>query len=93
MDTCSILLQPRSGDKYSYLNLSPFVIDQSAFEEKPELTKILYFEYYDKDTEELYYRHVYKPRDAPLVVGKHGHLNTIWELFSDYTSTLFKTNL
>jgi hypothetical protein len=51
-----------------HLNLSPFVIDENAFNDKAAIDKILYFDYFDKNNKQLTFKHVYKPAVMPLVV-------------------------
>ena len=51
-----------------HLNLSPFVIDENAFNDKAAIDKILYFDYFDKNNKKLTFKHVYKPGVMPLIV-------------------------
>ena len=94
MDSSSVLLQRKQGEKYSYLNLSPFVIDESAFDKKAELAKLLFFERYAKGTDTHRYRHVYKPDDAPVLVSsEHKHFKPLRVQFDAFSRSLFNQNL
>ncbi|MEK7256100.1 MAG: CHAT domain-containing protein, partial [Bacteroidota bacterium] len=74
LHAASVIIQRRvhpdflgDSDGSRFLNLSPFVIDESAFDEKAELAKLFFFERYEKSLDAQRYRHVYKPGDLPLV--------------------------
>jgi hypothetical protein len=92
-DSSSVLLQRKEGDKTAFLNLSPFVIDESAFDEKAELAKLFFFECYEKDAAAHRYRHIYKPGDAPLRIKDQKHFSNLRRQFDAFSQTLFQQNL
>lgn len=93
MDAASVLLQRKKGDTTAFLNLSPFVIDESAFNEKAELAKIFFFERYDREMRAECYRHVYKPGDLPLVVKEQKHFIRLRVQFDAFARSIFQKNL
>ena len=93
MDAASVLLQRKEGDTASFLNLSPFVIDESAFDEKAELAKLFFFERYEKGLDAQRYRHVYKPGDLPLVVRDQKHFKVLRAQFDAFSRSLFHQTL
>jgi hypothetical protein len=94
MDTSSVLLQRKQGGEFSYLSLSPFVIDESAFDRKAELAKLLFFERYEKSSDMQRYRHVYKPTDAPVMISSdQKHFKPLRVQFEAFSRSLFHQNL
>ncbi len=71
MDCASVILSRREAKADDFLNLSPFVIDENAFEDKGNLAKLHFFLRYDTGQKAFSYKHVYKPEDLPLVVDKN----------------------
>ncbi len=83
-----------------HLNLSPFVIDENAFNDKAAIDKILYFDYFDKNNKQLTYKHVYKPAVMPLVVqegetevGRRVLRREILGQLNAFSQLLFQQNL
>ena len=72
----------------TYLNISPFVIDQNAFDSSKELAKIYYFEVYEKGMDNLVFKHVYKPDDSLFEANSKDH-KVIMEQFDAFTLLLF----
>lgn len=93
MDASSVLLQRKNGDPRTFLNLSPFVIDESAFDAKADLAKIFFFERYDKSSNAQYYRHVYKPDDPPLIVKEQKYFKGLRAQFDAFSRSLFHKTL
>lgn len=89
MYTASVILT-RKGKK-DFLNLSPFIIDQNAFEEKTELAKLHYFEVYEKETDSFAFKHIYKPEEFSLETANNEKVyDVIKEQFNAFTQLLFK---
>ena len=83
-----------------HLNLSPFVIDENAFNDKAAIDKILYFDYFEKNNKKLTFKHVYKPSVMPLIVqegetevSKKVMHREILGQFNTFTQLLFQQNL
>lgn len=57
------------GQAESFLNLSPFVVDENAFEDNTDVAKIFFYNNYDPGQGAYVYRFVNKPEDK-LVVGE-----------------------
>lgn len=83
-----------------HLNLSPFVIDENAYNDKAAIDKILYFDHFDKTNKKLTFKHVYKPMVMPLELQegetelnrKVMHREILGQL-NAFTQLLFQQNL
>lgn len=93
MDTHAVLLQRKQDHTCGFLNLSPFVIDEGAFDKKDSLDRIFFFERYDKSSDAHHYRHVYKPSDPPLVVKQEKNFKVIYSQFDAFSLSLFNKML
>lgn len=61
LDNRSILLI--NLDNLKYLSLSPFVIDEHAFQDRAEICKLYFFSHYLKNAGIWCYKYIYKPED------------------------------
>jgi hypothetical protein len=59
MDNQSILLL--NDDDGSFLNLTPFIIDVNAFQEKTDVAKIFFVSHFDKAKNNYCFKPIYKP--------------------------------
>jgi hypothetical protein len=75
------------------LNLTPFIIDHNAFDEKAPLSKLHYFDRYQKTLDAYAYKHVYKPDDLPLIIRGESHFEIIKEQFNDFSNLVFKQKI
>lgn len=89
MDSSSVILKRKVGNSFQFLNLSPFVIDESAFDVKADLAKLFFFVGYDKDSDTLRYRHVYKSADPNLAVSDQKHFRILRTQFDALCQTFF----
>lgn len=89
LDSSSILLQ-KEGEENVFLNLSPFVIDENAFEEKATDSKLFYFDRYEKAANIFVFKHIYKPDDPPLMVGQQENYTPLREQFDAFAQLLFQ---
>ena len=89
LDNASILLMKKESlsDDSSFLNLTPFVIDENAYVEKAEDHKLFYF--HQLQAEHYYFKHIYKPEDALKDSREGSHLEPLkyqfdvfWKLLS-----------
>ena len=70
----SVILVKKQEDKLLFLNLSPFILDQNAFEERPaEIAKIYFFHHFQSDSNECYYYYSYKSEDEFMISSDFGH--------------------
>ena len=88
MDTASVILIPDDSTDERFLNLSPFVIDENAFIEKSNISKLYYFDRYEKEADAYTYKHVYKPEDIPLVVRQEMHFSIIKTQFKAFLNLI-----
>lgn len=93
LESASVFFLHKNGDKKRILNLTPFVIDHNAFDPKASLTKLLYFNRYQKDMDAYAFKHVYKPDDLPLVIRSESHFMVIKEQFDDFSKLIFNQTL
>ena len=90
METDSILVMRNDGESKDFLNLSPFVIDENAFDNKStSKTKLHFFDRYAKDSDVFAFKHVYKPEDPPLVVHKQSNYRMVRAQFDAFARLLF----
>lgn len=86
---CNSVLLMRSGTGQGYLNLSPFVIDENAFDDKASIAKLYFFDAYDKSADIYAFRHVYKPSDNPLKVQQQKHFQILKAQFDAFAKSVF----
>lgn len=89
MDTTSVLLIHERDGKQRFLNLTPFIIDENAFDEKASIAKLHYFDRYVRDQDAYAYRHIYKPGDVPLVVSRQPNYLVLKAQFEAFSQLLF----
>lgn len=94
MDSRSVLLLKKSDEQTTYINLSPFVIDQNAYEEKTsDVSKVYFFYYYDKAQDKYTFRHVNKPGDLPLIVSSENKYSLIRMQFNAFANLIFHQDM
>ncbi len=86
---CNSVLIMRTGADQRYLNLSPFVIDENAFDDKASIAKLYFFDSYDKGSDTYAFRHVYKPADTPLRVEQQKHFQILKAQFDAFATSVF----
>lgn len=90
MFTDSILLMRAGKPEGGILNLSPFIIDENAFDAKASSqSKLHFFDRYAKDSDVLAFKHVYQPDDPPLVVYKQKNYRMVRAQFDAFSKLLF----
>ncbi len=92
MDCNSVLIFKRN-EPTKYLNLSPFIIDENAFDDKASIAKLFFFDRFDKVSNTYAYKHVYKPLDAPLLVQKQIHFQILKAQFDAFSTSIFNQPL
>jgi hypothetical protein len=60
-------------DTLGYLNLSPFVLDENAYQDKTEICKVYFFSHYIKNAQKWCYKYVYKPDDPYWEITEDSH--------------------
>lgn len=92
MDNRSVLLlkkKIKGNTGKLYMNLSPFVIDQNAFDERPtDISKVYFFFSFDPVERRYSFRHVDKPEDLPLVLPKENY-EIVSEQFDAFAQLIF----
>ncbi len=92
MDCNSVMILRKNQPKES-LNLSPFIIDENAFDEKASIAKLYFFDRYDKASGTYVYKHVYKPLDAPLLIRDQKHFKILRDQFDAFSNAIFQQPL
>lgn len=91
LDTSSVLLLKESDqDTPIFLNLTPFIFDQNAFDEKATLAKLHFFARYDRDHDIYFFRHVYMPTESLLEVRKQEYFEVLKLQFNAFARLLFQ---
>ncbi len=93
LDNTSVLLIEKSMDEglpVNFINLSPFIIDLNAFDEKASLAKLYFLDRFIKEQYAFAYRHIYMPDDNPLIVNeKIDYYNILEGQFDFFAQLLF----
>lgn len=71
LDNHSVLLI--NEDSWEYLSLSPFLIDENAFQSHAEICKLYLFSHYVKSADICCFKYVNKPDDPLLEVSAENH--------------------
>ncbi len=93
MDNTSVLLIREKDGQRNFMNLSPFVIDENAFDAKAPIAKLHYFDRYIREQDSYVFRHIYKPSDQPLLITKQLHYLVVKAQFDAFAQLLFQQNL
>lgn len=90
LDNRSILLL--NEDSWQFLNLSPFVIDENAFQERTEICKLYFFSHWSRAAKKIFFKYVNKPED-PLLEVSESELPLVWEQFQVFSGAILQTQL
>jgi hypothetical protein len=90
---CNSVLIMRNDNGGRYLNLSPFVIDENAFDDKASIAKLYFFDQYKKESNTYAFRHVYKPTDSLLLVQDQKHFQILKAQFDAFAQAVFKQTM
>jgi hypothetical protein len=94
MDNASVVLRKqKGGGPREYLNLTPFIIDESAFDENAALAKLYFFGHYDPRADVYAFKHVYKPEDPPLFIGAQRNYALLKAQFDAFAQLLFQQSM
>ena len=75
MDNSSVLFLKKNGRNTeggeAFLNLTPFMLDNNAYDNKENiLAKLYFFERYDRPNDTYLFRHIYNQDDALLALDE-----------------------
>lgn len=90
MDNASVLLLSNGNGQHPFLNLSPFLIDENAFDEKAAIAKLYFFDHYEKGGDTYCFKHVYKPTDQPLLIRQQPNYRVIKAQFDTFARLIFQ---
>lgn len=91
MDSASVLLLKESKeDEWPFLNLSPFIIDQNAFDDKATVAKLHFFTHYNFEQDAYFFRHIYMAKDLPLMIQAQPIYRIIKVQFEALAQLLFQ---
>lgn len=89
----SVLLQRQGQEAGPFLNLSPFIIDRNAFDTKTSVTKLHFFEAYERKNDLYVYKHAYKPDDLPLVIRREKDYLPLKAQFNAFSQLVFQKKM
>ncbi len=90
MDNRSILLIDE--ETWGYLNLSPFVMDENAFEERADVCKLYFFSHYLPAADTCFFRYVNKP-DDPFVEASAEKFTLLKDQLEAFSALMFQQKL
>lgn len=84
LDNRSVLLI--NEENWEYLNLSPFVIDENAFQGKGDVCKLYFFSHFSKQDDVFSFKYVNKPEDPQFKVSaqKYPLIKAQFEAFASF---------
>jgi len=91
-DSASVLLLKTSEESTAnqFLNLSPFIIDENAFDSKATgISKLYLFNGYVKMIDAFNFKHIYKPEDRQLNIKKQKHFIVLKAQFDAFAKLAF----
>ncbi|MEO6039540.1 MAG: CHAT domain-containing protein [Saprospiraceae bacterium] len=89
-DTSSVLLLRENKDgSTSFLTLTPFIIDENAFDEKATVAKLHFLERYVREQDGYTYRHIYMLGEQPLLVRGQENYAILKLQFDAFAHLLF----
>ncbi len=68
LDSKSVLIYSDTDEGRKFLNLSPFILDENAFDPDASINKLFLFQTYDEATDTYSFKHIYKPEDQFLTI-------------------------
>lgn len=90
LDSSSVLIIREEADgSRQFLNLTPFVIDENAFDEKATVAKVHFFERYLHAQDAYVYRHIYMPGDMPLVITDQRKFKILKSQYDAFSEIIF----
>ncbi|RLD21624.1 MAG: hypothetical protein DRI69_03530 [Bacteroidetes bacterium] len=92
MDDQSVLITKPDSDG-EYLNLSPFVIDENAFDEMASLDSLLAFRFYDQSTGIYHFKSFYRPKDPLEEIEENGKLKIIADQYEAFAKLIFNKSM
>ncbi len=87
LDNRAILLIDQ--ETWNYLNLSPFVLDENAYQDRAEICKIYFFSHFLPQARTWFYKYVYKPDDPFWEIKPEGH-PFVEEQFEAFSTALLQ---
>ncbi|MEY4134269.1 MAG: hypothetical protein RL386_619 [Bacteroidota bacterium] len=80
------------GQELAFLSLAPFVIDENAFIENTDISKLYFFQYLDAANGRYYFKHVKKPEeDTLLEVSAASKFDAVKEQFDVFCAQVLGT--
>jgi CHAT domain-containing protein len=92
MDGQSVLITKPDSDG-EYLNLSPFIIDENAFDSMASINSLLAFRYYDRSEDVYYFKSIYRPNDPLLEIDGRGEFKVIAEQYEAFAKLIFNKSM
>lgn len=88
--TSVVLLREDQDGRTPFLTLTPFIIDENAFEEKATIAKLYFLERYVREQDGYSYRHIYMLGDKPLLVKDQAYYAILKMQFDAFACLVFQ---
>lgn len=88
-ENSSVIMLKKDDSSDRYLSLSPFMIDQNAFDEKSTIGKLHFFEGYNIEDDVYTYINVYKSNDPSLLISNQSIFRIIKVQFDAFSNLVF----
>ncbi|MDX2070068.1 MAG: hypothetical protein SFV55_16695 [Haliscomenobacter sp.] len=88
-ENSSVIMLKKDDSSDRYLSLSPFMIDQNAFDEKSTTGKLHIFVGYSKEKDTYAYQHVYMSNDPLLFISNQRNFQIIKDQFEAFSKLVF----
>ena len=89
--------EQRLSGKPSFLNLTPFVIDENAYVKEANEIKLHYFHHLQEGDQSYFFKHTYKPEDPllqvleyPLDEEEENNILDVWDQFTQFQELIKK---
>ena len=88
LDSKSVLIYRDSDEGRKFLNLSPFILDENAFDPDASINKLFLFQQYDEESDTYAFKHIYKPNDPPLIIDEQFEYRIVKLQFESFRNFL-----
>jgi hypothetical protein len=92
LDTSSVLViknYDKDKDGLEFLNLTPFILDENAFDENAKIAKLHFLQNYCPNEDRYVFRHIYEIDDIPLLITDQLPFRVIKAQFDAFSQLLF----
>jgi hypothetical protein len=91
--TSVIVVKDYDSETPTFLNLTPFILDQNAFEENAPSIKLYFLQRYVHEQDAYIFRHIYMPNDPVFSINDQKQFRVIKDQFDVFARLLFNRNM